>query len=260
MFNFGFSILLNSLSFVVILGTTRFFLKANGTFEDVGILGMAMRLSLFVGALLISPFTLAWLPFVKTQMNKIDFHQTMNSTFRIFSWVGLLFCLALELILRDLFYIINNTEYLASLPYVLPFSIAYFMQGIYFIFAAGIFISSNNRQYRIIGIISIMVNLILYTVLRNYITIDLVAFITVFSFLTIMILAYFYGNKVLNIRVLGLNNVIIYLSYTFLLFLSRKVVINLDFSYAIFFLKIFMLILLFGSHVILEKKILIKNG
>lgn len=259
MFNFGFSILLNSFSFVVILGAARFFLKANGTFEDIGILGMALRLSLFVGAFLVSPFTLAWLPFVKTQMNRKDFNQTMNSTFRVFSWIGLLFCLALELILRDVFHIIGSSEYIESLPYVLPFSIAYFIQGIYFIFAAGIFISSNNRQYRILGIVGITVNLLLYTLLRNYITIELVVFITVFSFLTIMILAYFFGNKVLNIRVLSVSNIIIYLSYIFLLLLTRKVIVNLDFSYVILFLKMFVVFLLFGLHFLLEKQYLLKK-
>lgn len=256
MFTFGFSILLNSISFVVILATTRFFLKANGSFEDVGILGMALRLSLFVGALLVSPFTLAWLPFVKSQLNKNNFHQTMNNTFRIYLWLGLLFCLALELLLPDLFYLIKNNEYATAINYVLPFSLSYYIQGIYFIFAAGIFITGNTKHYRLIGFAGILINLLLYIIFLRNIDIQSVALITLASFLTIMSLSYYYGNKTLKIKAFNFYNTTIFVSYSFLLLIAIYLRTSYEFTYFSLTMKIATIFSLLGAHILLERKLL----
>jgi O-antigen/teichoic acid export membrane protein len=255
MFNFGFSILLNSLSFVIILATTRFFLKYNGTFEDIGILGMAMRLSLFVGALLIAPFTLAWLPFVKTQIDKKDFFKTMNNAFRIFSWVGLFFCLTFELLIHDLFHLIKNTEYLSALDYVLPFTLAYFVQGLYFIFSAGIFISGNTKQYRIIGIVGPTLNIILYFLFINHLNIQIVGIITLISFIVTTVLSYIFGNKNLKINVLRSENVIIYIIYFVLLMIVVNLPVFRIFSSLAFIIKILSIFTIFGVHLLWEKKL-----
>ena len=257
MFKFGFSILLNSLSFIIILASTRFFLKYNGTFEDVGILGMAMRLSLFVGALLISPFTLAWLPFVKTQIDKKDFFRTMNNAFRIFSWVGLLFCLTFELLIHDFFHLIKNTEYLSALNYVLPFTLAYFVQGLYFIFSAGIFISGNTRQYRIIGIVGPTLNIILYFIFLNHVNIQVVGIITLISFVVTTVLSYIFGNKNLKIKVFTSENLIIYIAYFVLLMIVVNLPVFRIFSSIAFLIKILSIFTIFGVHLLWEKKLVL---
>ena len=259
MFNFGFSILLNSLCFIIIIGLTRFFLKSNGTFQDVGLLGMATRMSLFVGALLIAPFNLAWLPFVSANVNKDSFKNTLNSVFRIFTWVGLFFCMTLELVSFDIFLLLDSKEYLPSVKHILPFSLSHFLLGYYFIFAAGIYLSGNIRQYRIIAITTVAFNIILYLILLNYINIYTVSYITLFSFLFATILAFYYGNSSLKIKVFNPSNIYIVLFYIIALIIIKALPDTVTFSATIFGFKIFFLMLLFIFHVFLEKYLLKKT-
>jgi O-antigen/teichoic acid export membrane protein len=254
MFSFGFSILLNSLSFVILFGTTRFFLKAAGTFDDVGTLGMAQRISLFVGAILISPFSLAWLPFIKANVEKDNFTYITNRVFTSFLWIAFLFVFALELIQKDVFLLIDNTEYLPSLKYVLPFSLSYIFQGFYFIFSAGIFLSGNNKQYRIIGLSSVFFNLLLYFLFYKYISTGIVAIITLASYGCMMILAFLFGNKKMGIKVITKQNMKILGLYLSLFFIM-KLFLNYDIStVTAFSLKITFLIFLFSIHVYYEKR------
>jgi O-antigen/teichoic acid export membrane protein len=260
MFNFGFSILLNSLSFIIILSLTRFVLKLNGTFEDVGLLGMATRLSLFVGALLIAPFNLAWLPFVSANVNKDGFKNTLNSVFRIFTWVGLFFCLTLEFVAIDFFLLIENKEYLPSIKHTLPFSLSHFILGYYFIFSAGIYLSGKIKQYRIIAITTVAFTVVLYLLLFNYINIYSVSYITLLSFSFAMILAFYFGNNTLKIKVFKSSNLYIVLFYTIAFIIIKALPDPITFSATIFGFKIFLLMLLFLFHVILEKYLLKKNN
>ncbi len=259
MFNFGFSILLNSLCFIIILSLTRFVLKSNGTFEDIGLLGMATRLSLFVGALLVAPFNLAWLPFVSANVKKEGFTNTLNSVFRIFTWVGLFFCLTLEFVAKDFFLLIENKEYLPSIKHILPFSLSHFLLGYYFIFAAGIYLSGKIIQYRIIAISTVAFNVLLYLFSLNYINIYSVSYITLLSFAFAMMLSFFYGNKTLKIKVLRSSNIYILISYVIFFAAIKLLPDALIFSPTIFGIKIVLLMLLFVFHIILEKYLLKKK-
>lgn len=259
MFNFGFSILLNSLCFIIIIGLTRFFLKSNGTFQDVGLLGMATRLSLFVGALLIAPFNLAWLPFVSANVNKDGFKNTLNSVFRIFTWVGLFFCMTLELVSFDIFLLIDSKEYLPSVKHILPFSLSHFILGYYFIFAAGIYLSGNIRQYRIIALTTLAFNIVLYLLLLNSINLYTVSYITLLSYILAMILSFYYGNNTLKIKVFRSSNLYIISLYIFLFIVIKCFPDSINFSPTIFGFKIFFLMLLFVCHIILEKYLLKKT-
>jgi O-antigen/teichoic acid export membrane protein len=258
MFNFGFSIALNSLSFIFIFAMTRFVLKTSGTFEDIGILGMATRLSLFVGALLIAPFNLAWLPFVSSNVDKKGFDKTLNNVFRIFTWVGLFFCFTLEFIINDLFLLINNTEYLPSIQHILPFSLSHFFLGYYFIFASGIYLSGDIKKYKIIAIITIFVNLFLYLVFFNSIDIFTVSYITLFSFVFSSSLAFYYGNKTLKIKIFKPLNIFYFLMYLFFIIIIKMLPESVSFSPFLFRIKIVILLFLFFIHVLVERKILNK--
>lgn len=253
MFSFGFSILLNSLSFVFIFGSTRFVLKLIGSFEDIGILGMAQRLSLFVGALLISPFTLAWLPFVNSIRNKVEFSYVINRVFTIFVWVGLLFCFSLEFLQRDFFLLIKNNEYIESAKFVLPFSLSYFFQGLYFIFSAGIFLKGDNKAYRIIGVFGPLFNLLLYGIFFKILSLEVIGLITLLSFVFTAFLAFFYGNDIMKVKIFNKRNFVIFILYTGLIFFAKFLPEYSVFSIFYFSIKIFFIISLIVTHIYIEK-------
>lgn len=259
MFDFGFSILLNSLSFVLIFGLTRFFLKSTGSFEDIGVLGMAQRLSLFVGALLISPFTLAWLPFVKAAQKKEHFNLLVNRVFSGFLWVGLMLCLILELFVTDFFTVIGSFEYFESHKYVLPFSLSYFFQGLYFIFSAGIFLSGNTQQFKIIGIFGIIINLLLYTLFYRALSINTVSLITLTSFVLVMIASYLFGNRTMGIRVFSPYNISIVVVYGLLICAAQFLPESRIFDLPFLLFKACIVILLVAGHFFIELR-RYKNG
>lgn len=254
MFSFGFSILLNSISFVIILATSRFFLKGVGSFDDIGVLGMAQRLALIVGALLISPFTLAWLPFVNNVFKRDDFHILTNRVFSVFLWVGLWFCFALEVLQYDLFFLIRNVEYLDSLKYVLPFSLSYLFQGFFFIFSAGIYLAGNNAAYRIIGVLGPLFNVGLYLGFKSILSINVAAQITLVSFVFVAVLAYVFGNKHIGIRLFNKRNVSIFVLYLGLLLVIRHFSF-VSFSLPVLIIKIALVILLLVGHVFTERRL-----
>lgn len=258
-FNFGFSILLNSISFVLLLATPRFFLKGVATYEEIGILGMSNKLALIIGLFITSPFVLAWLPFVKSIHSKKEFTAIVNNVFRIFLWLGLLCCLCIDLFIYDFFYLIGNREYVEASPYVLPFSIAYFLQGLYFIFSAGIFLTGNNRHYRIIGLVVPVFNIILYLVSWNYTNMFSISVITILSFLVAVALSYIYGNKELKISIFRMENIVICSSYIFMIITERLYMPN-EFSIILFVLKILFISILLVLHFISERSIIKKNA
>ena len=258
MADFGLSILINSLAFVILFGTSRFFLKAAGSFTEVGLLGMAQRISLFVGALLISPFALAWLPFVRQHSDDFRFPAIANKVFSSFLWIGLFLGLTLELFQKDILLLIGNKSYLPALQYVLPFSFIYLLQGFYFIFSAGIFLSGNSRQYKIIGTTAILINLVLYTLLYHSLTLELVVFVTLLSFFYSTTMAYYFGNSRIKINILRKRNLMILLIYLLIfgiLFSLKGLLMPDTVSYPVLLIKIGFILSLFIAHISYEVKV-----
>ena len=259
MLNFGFSILITSLSFVFILTSTRLFLEAKTSFEDVGLIGMAQKFSLFVGALLISPFSLAWLPYVKMNFENPNFTITVNKVFSIYSIVSLFFCFTLQLVLVDFFLYFNQTEYINAINYILPFSLSYLFQGLYYIFSSGIFLSNSSRGYKIIGVAGPLFNLLLYFLFINYISLGAVSLITLSSFIFVTSLAYLFGNKIMKVNVFSRKNLILYAMYS-LLFIGLYILpMPNSFSTSIFLIKISFIIILFFVHIYNGKNYLLAN-
>lgn len=199
---FGLSILATSFTFIIISNSNRIFLKLNTGFEEIGILGMATRISTIVGAFIISPFNLAWLPYVLKNQDKDYFQDVVSYLFRLLSFLGIFLSLILIYAGPFLFLYFNKLEYLDSFHFVPLFCLSFLFLGYYFMFSAGIYISGQYKKYYAISFWVIISNFGLYFILMSYLSLYVVSFITLASHMLMSYLAYFWGNSFIKIKVL----------------------------------------------------------
>ncbi len=251
---FGASILASSITFTLLINANRFFLKIDGDFSELGILGMAARISLVVGALLVLPFNLAWLPFINDLYLKDNFKDTIQKIFLLYSFVSVIFSISLPFFMVDFFNIIKHTEYLPSV-YIVPFfSLSYMFLGFYFIFAGGIYLSEKSSQYLRVSIYTLIFNLVLYGGFFGHYSLYTVGIITLLSHFFLASLAYKYGNRILSIKLLDKNIIYIVIVVLFNSALSITLIYS-HLSYIIsFIIKTFGIVIFCGLGLYLLTK------
>ncbi len=223
---FGLSILATSFTFIIISNSNRIFLKLNAGFEDIGILGMATRISTIIGAFIISPFNLAWLPYVLKNHTEDQFQNTVSYLFRLLSFLGIFLSFILMVVGPYIFIFFDKPAYLVSFNYVPIFCLSFLFLGYYFMFSAGIYLSGHYNKYYSISLWVIFSNLGLYFLLIPYLSLYVVSFITLASHILMSYLAYLWGNPIINIQVLHKKSGHLVLSAAFLILSSFGVVQN----------------------------------
>ena len=223
---FGLSILATSFTFIIISNSNRIFLKLNAGFEDIGILGMATRISAIIGAFIISPFNLAWLPYVLKNHTEDQFQNTVSYLFRLLSFLGIFLSFILMVVGPYIFIFFDKPAYLVSFNYVPIFCLSFLFLGYYFMFSAGIYLSGHYNKYYSISLWVIFSNLGLYFLLIPYLSLYVVSFITLASHILMSYLAYLWGNPIINIQVLHKKSGHLVLSAAFLILSSIGVVQN----------------------------------
>ena len=241
---FGFAILASSLTFTLLIYSNRFFLKLTGDFNELGILGMAARVSLGVGALFVLPFNLAWLPFINDIFKTQNFKQIIQKVYHIYMLLSIILAGSISFFSFDLFKIIHQETYVDSV-YIIPFfAFSYLFLGLYFIFAGGIYLSEKTSQYLKASIYTIIFNLILYLIFYQHYTLFSVSLITLVSHIVLFLLAFKYGNKILCIKLFDKNLLIVLLIASINIFLSLVLIYFNIPSIASAFLKLIILAVL----------------
>lgn len=197
---FGLSVLTSSMAVILITTVNRFFLKLDGSFEDLAIFGMSNRISIVVGALLVAPFNLAWLPYVQGIYQKDDFVKIVNKIIQIFTAIGVVLTLVLSLFGSDLLVFLGDTEYSDSIRYVPYFCAAFIFQGYYFIASSGLFLYNRKNKYVKISLITSISSLLLYVLLINYLSVLTVVLITMSGSVIMFALGYYYGNPFTKLK------------------------------------------------------------
>jgi O-antigen/teichoic acid export membrane protein len=218
-FNFGASLLSTSLIVIFVATSNRFSLSLFGnTMEEVGVFGMSNRLSLFVGALLVAPFTLAWLPFVNENYFKDNYRQLVSIVFKTLVIIGLNLTIILMIIGYPVLTYLDESGYVNSMKIVPFFCISYIFQAGYFIFSSSFYINKQNKLY-VRGALFVfffnIITLALIIPITNYITVSIV---TMLTYLFQMIYAFVYADGrykiefklIINITILILIHVILF--------------------------------------------------
>ena len=196
----GLSILTSSTATIFITTINRFFLKINGTYEDIAIFGMSNRLSYFVGAFLVAPFNLAWLPYVNSHYKNENFAQIVNKIIEIFTGIGLTLSLILYLFGGDVLILLGDTEYGKSIDLLPFFCFGFVFQGYYFIATAGLFVHSKRDQYVKISVFTLLISIVTYLAFLKMLSVIIVSLITMFGFILMFGLGYYYGSMQINLK------------------------------------------------------------
>jgi len=209
---FGASVLTTSLCYTILNSTSRLFLKHTGSFTDVAIVGMSNKLALFVGAIIVAPFSLAWLPFVNEISKKKNFQELLGKVQVLYTIFAAILILLISLFSKEVLMLAKDQDYELASYYVPYFSIAYLLQGLYFIYSAGIYLEKKSKYYLYLAVLTTVSNLLLYVVFLNILNVLIASIITVLSFLIQLLLAKYYSRDTVKIKLLNKDMLIIFMA------------------------------------------------
>lgn len=247
MYVFGASVLTTSLCFVLLTSTSRLFLSFYGSFVDVAIVGIAIKLSLFVGAILVAPFGLAWLPFVNEISGLTGFQDIIRKVQLLYTIASGLLILTISLFSREILMLANDQEYMLASDYVSFFAISYLLQGLYLIYSSGIYLQKKSKHYLYIALGTTAVNLILYIVFLDYLTILVASLITVASFMFQLGITIYYSRDIIKIKLLNKDMVIVMVVMLSILFTTDFYVDFIPITYSILLRLVFIILFLLVS-------------
>ena len=247
MYVFGASVLTTSLCFVLLTSTSRLFLSFYGSFVDVAIVGIAIKLSLFVGAILVAPFGLAWLPFVNEISGLTGFQDIIRKVQLLYTIASGLLILTISLFSREILMLANDQEYMLASDYVSFFAISYLLQGLYLIYSSGIYLQKKSKHYLYIALGTTAVNLILYIVFLDYLTVLVASLITVASFMFQLGITIYYSRDIIKIKLLNKDMVIVMVVMLSILFTTEFYVDFIPITYSILLRLVFIILFLLVS-------------
>ncbi|MDZ7806059.1 MAG: oligosaccharide flippase family protein [Gracilimonas sp.] len=197
----------------------RFFLKsmdpsnverlygAEQTPDDiVGIYSACYKLAVFM-LLLVQMFRMAWQPFFMRQSDEESAPKTFSQTFVFFNSAAALIFLFVALFAEQIvsirvpildFYLVDE-KFWGGLTIVPILLLAYWFQGWYVNFSAGIFISETTRRLPQITLIGAGITIIANLILIPYFGMMGSATATLISYFTMAMVIYYYSTKAFKV-------------------------------------------------------------
>lgn len=197
----------------------RFFLKsmdpstverlygAEQTPDDiVGIYSACYKLAVFM-LLLVQMFRMAWQPFFMRQSEEESAPKTFSQTFVFFNSAAALIFLFVALFAEQIvsiqvpvldFYLVDE-KFWGGLTIVPILLLAYWFQGWYVNFSAGIFISETTKRLPQITLIGAGITILANLILIPYFGMMGSASATLISYFTMAMVIYYYSNKAFKV-------------------------------------------------------------
>ncbi len=208
-YSFSASVLTTALCFMLLSSTSRLFLSHYGSFLDVATVGMAMKLSLVVGAILVAPFNLAWLPFVNDVHKQDNFKQIVSKVKLLYTIVAGFLIILISLFSKEILLLANDEEYLLASKYVPFYAFTYLLQGMYLIHSSGLYIEKASKKYLAIALSTAIVNILLFIPVLSDLDVLKASIITVLSFLFQFYVTAFFARKTILFNLLNKDLVIV---------------------------------------------------
>lgn len=197
----------------------RFFLKsmepatverlygAEQTSDDiVGIYSACYKLAVFM-LLLVQMFRMAWQPFFMRQSEDESAPKTFSQTFVFFNAAAALIFLFVALFAEQIvsikvpfldFYLVDE-KFWSGLSIVPVLLLAYWFQGWYINFSAGIFISETTKRLPQITLIGAGITIVANLILIPYFGMMGSAMATLISYFTMAMVIYYYSTKAFKV-------------------------------------------------------------
>ncbi|MCA0446997.1 MAG: oligosaccharide flippase family protein [Bacteroidetes bacterium] len=198
--SFGLAFLLINIVFSFLQISNRIFLKFDSSFSDLGILGLTTRLSLLVGSFIITPFSLAWLPFLNQSHSKPEFNESVNKIYVLFIGFVLLICILIQFTVVDILMLFNLNEYRGIDSYISYYTFGYLFFGLYYFFSGGIYIKNEKSKYTIIGIAVLLFNLVASFTMKGDNTLHSVGIISLVSYSLLAVLSWYFSKDIISVK------------------------------------------------------------
>ncbi|MCR9131094.1 MAG: polysaccharide biosynthesis C-terminal domain-containing protein [bacterium] len=172
----------------------------------VGIYNACYKLAVFM-LLLVQMYRMAWQPFFMRQSDDADAPHLFAKAFSLFNFAAAIMVLFVALFVDHIVAIripfLNTTligeEYWIGLSIVPVLLFAYWFQGWYVNFSAGIFIKNKTKKLAQITLIGALITVIANLILIPFYGIMGSATATLLSYFVMALLIYFYANRAMEI-------------------------------------------------------------
>ncbi|MCK6601127.1 MAG: oligosaccharide flippase family protein [Bacteroidetes bacterium] len=225
---FGFAFLFINIVFSFLQISNRIFLKFDSSFSDLGLLGLTTRLSLLVGSFVITPFSLAWLPFLNQSYKKNNFRETINRVYTLYIGFVLLICILIQFTVADILILFNLNEYKDIDSFISYYTVGYLFFGLYYFFSGGIYIKNEKIKYTLIGIFVLLFNLVASLIMKGDNTLHSVSLISLISYILLAVFSWNYSKDIISVKLFS-SDVLWFIGVTLgfivLFFITSKITI-----------------------------------
>ncbi len=202
MIKFGFPIIFSSIFGLVINMSDRYIIKLFLTLEDVGKYAFVYKIAATVNVFLIQSFLLAWPAIAWENIKKPNPEEFISKMATYFTFIAVWFALALSVTSKPLiFWISNNADYNEGYYLVPLIAVSFVFSGLYYILGFPLHFKKKTKHFIQISGFSAGLNLIINFSLVPYFGINVAAVTTLFSFVLMSILSYYYSKRYFNIRI-----------------------------------------------------------
>jgi polysaccharide biosynthesis protein len=243
----------SSMACLLATASDRFAINALMSIEDVGVYGVAYRLSTIVSLVLVG-FQSALTPLVYTNYKDNRTKDSISMIFRYFSVAALCMFLGISIFSRELLFFFTTKNYYSAYA-IIPYLVLSNLLSAHYAFFPGLGIANKTIVIAVLNIISAVANIGLNFLLIPYFGMNGAAFAT---FLSALLAAVIYVNQSQRYYKIYVNWV--KLLFCFMLVVIAIFLLNYKMNIASILLSIFVRLILFSLIALAITSILAKDG
>lgn len=197
---FGFPLMFNAISLLVLSTSDRFFIKEIISVEASGIYGISYKFGMILNMLFVVPLVQAWHPILYRLENAPEQKITYQKIALYYVQIGSLLMLAVVVASKYLLKLTTTTEYHSGIIIVPWIAFSYLLFGLQNFFKAGALIHNKTIQITQYGLLAAVLNIILNMVMIPVFGILGAAIATTLSYFVMMVLTLRLSQKHLHIN------------------------------------------------------------
>jgi len=200
LFSFGLPLVPGGLANWTLTLADHYLLKFISDAEQVALYNIGLKFGMIVNMLLVHPFRTAWLPFIFSIQHDKHAKRIYATTFTYYMVLGLLLCLFLSVLAREIVTLAAAEKYLPGYRVIPLIAISYLFYGIYYTVDVGVLLTAKTGIYAIISWIGAMLDLVLAFVLIPPLGMMGAGLAKLLSFLALAVIMYFFSQRFYPIK------------------------------------------------------------
>jgi O-antigen/teichoic acid export membrane protein len=200
MISFGIPYVPSNLAAWIMTIADRYFLQFLSTSTELGLYSMGYKFGMVIYALVVSPFALAWGPFLWSVAKEKNAKEIYSSVLTYFVLIGMFIALVLSVLSREVLMIVATPPFYSAYEVVPLIALSYVLFGCFSILAVGILLQKKTKHVPLITGAGAVMNLGLnYLLIPRYGMMG-AAVATVISYLLLPIGSYFVSRRYYPIK------------------------------------------------------------